>query len=188
MLCLPSMLLSPLIRFGGKSMLFAKIAVSKCFNRLGLVQEWSGLCIFVRLMIAHQIPMRFRFRVHCNLIKQLFLNSIPEFVNVVQKTLSVKLIDNSNWNHNDRKIVFLTDGSARRERGDQYLPAGRGNGVLLRNITQQYQYWWAPDNKHPFRSKAALQEKLVCYLLLMGLEGLSDLLHYPAPNQDDSPA
>lgn len=37
------MLLSPQIRFGGKSKLFAKIAVSKCLNRLGLVRE-GGEC------------------------------------------------------------------------------------------------------------------------------------------------
>ncbi len=108
MLCLPSMLLSPRICFGGKSMLFAKIAVSKCLNRPG------ALWILYRLLIPNQMTARFKFGVHRNLMKQLILNSIPEFANLEQETSSVKLMDCSNWIHNDRKIVFLTDGSALR--------------------------------------------------------------------------
>lgn len=75
----------------------------------------------------------FKFRERSNLLKQLILNSIPEFINLVQETSSVKLIDSCNSIHNDRKIVFLTDGSAFRE-SDQLLPAGIGNRDLLRDI------------------------------------------------------
>lgn len=39
--------------------------------------------------------------------KQVIFNSIPDFVNLVQETTSVKLMDDSNWNHKDKKLFSL---------------------------------------------------------------------------------
>lgn len=53
--------------------------------------------------------------------------------------------------------------SLERRSSDQLLPAGRGNGVLLRDIRLRgiNTAWALADNKHPFHTKATVQENLL---------------------------
>lgn len=107
----------------------------------------------------------------------------------MQDASSVKLIDRSNWIDNDRKIVFLTDGSTRRESEPWSIAACKRRKLSFaqRYETQGYQYWMSslPDNKHSFLTNAAAQEKPVCHLLWMGPQRLSIPLQDPAHNQDE---
>lgn len=53
--------------------------------------------------------------------------------------------------------------SLERRSSDQLLPAGRGNGVLLRDIRLRgiNTAWALADNKHPFHTKATVRENLL---------------------------
>lgn len=113
----------------------------------------------------------------------------------MQETSSVKLINCSNWIHNDRKIVFPRQIAWLGERvsHDQLLPAGSGNRDLLRGIRHKVINTGWPliktTNTH-FPSEQRCRKKPVCHLLCMGLQGLLDLFQDPAHHQDEhnSPA
>ena len=157
-------------------MFFAKIAVSKCINRLCLVIG-RVVCVFPSVCC---LPNQIHLADSSSECTVTWRNSIPQLVNLVQETSSVKLIDGCNWIDNDRKIVFLTDG-LERLRGDQWLPAGRGNGVLLGDIRPGgINTGWALMQTATISSRWAAVQGTVCHRLRMHLiGGLTKLLQNP---------